>query len=241
MKQGGFMFACFVLMMAFCILPVTSQEYNKSFQTYSVDSFDGSEEVDWTWTVQGSKFATDGFPTLQIFDGMPQALKVMYPENENNTKRFLGVQSKFNRMGDNWFDIIPTVDGRPYEIPLKGEVARLDMWVWGADYFYELEVLVRDAVGRVHVLPIGWLNFKGWKNLGVSIPSSIKQSTKYLGKESLSLVCFRVRSNPNERVDNFYFFIDEIMALTNVFVDSYDGYDLTEASFEATETTGEGK
>lgn len=232
MKQGGFMFACFVLVLAFCILPVAAQDYNKSFQTYAVDNFDGSEEVKWTWMVQGSKFATEGFPKLQTFEGMPQALRVMYPESEENKKSFLGVQSKFNRMGDNWFDIIPTVDGKPYEIPFKGEVARIDMWVWGADYFYELEVLVRDAEGRVHTLPIGWLNFKGWKNMGVSIPTYIKQRTKYIGTDGLSLVCFRVRSNPNERVDDFYFFIDEVMALTNVFVQSYDGFELMDAMFQ---------
>lgn len=111
------------------------------------------------------------------------------------------------------------------------------MWVWGADYFYQLEVLLRDAEGRVHVLPIGWLNFKGWKNMGVSIPTTIKQTTGYLGSAGLSLVCFRVRTSPTERVDNFYFFLDELQALTNVFFDSYDGYELTDAAFEKSDTT----
>lgn len=242
MKQGSFMFACCVLALAFCVLPVSAQDYNKSYQTYMVDTFDGSGEVEWTWEVHGSKFATDGYPKLQTFEGMPLALRAMYPQKDDaNKKSFLGVQSKFNRMGDNWFDIVPTVDGKPYEIPFKGNVARLDMWVWGADYFYQLEVLVRDAEGRVHVLPIGWLNFKGWKNMGVSIPSHIKQSTRYIGTDGFSLVCFRVRTSPSERVDNFYFFLDEIQALTNVFVDSYDGYELVDAAFNNNETTGEGK
>lgn len=244
MKQGGFMFACFVLATAFCMMPVAAQDYNKSFQSYTVDSFDGSEEIEWTWMAQGSKFATEAYPKLQTFEGLPQALRVMYPQNGEEKKGFLGVQAKFNRMGDNWFDIIPTKDGEPYEIPFKGIVSRLDMWVWGADYLYSLEILVRDANGRVHTLPVGLLNFKGWKNMGVAIPSNIKQTTKYIDTDGLTLVCFRVRSNPNERVDNFYFFIDELVALTNVFVDSYDGFELMDAAFDETEnngTTEEGK
>lgn len=240
MKQGSLMFACFVLVAAFCVLPVAAQDYNKSYQTYMVDNFDGSEEVEWTWEVKASKFATDGYPKLQFFDGMPQALRVMYPDSEEASKRFLGIQAKFNRMGDNWFDIIPTVDGKPYEIPFKGQVARLDMWVWGSEYFYQMEILVRDAEGRVHTLPVGWLNFKGWKNMGVTIPSYIKQSTKYIGTDGFTLVCFRIRTSPSERVDNFYFFLDEVQALTNVFVDSYDGYQLLDTQFEENdETTAE--
>ncbi|MEL5721031.1 MAG: flagellar filament outer layer protein FlaA [Treponemataceae bacterium] len=243
MKQGSFMFACFVMVSAFCVLPAEAQDYNKSYQTYIVDTFDQSKEVEWTWEVHASKFVAEGYPKLQNFEGMPQALRVMYPDTEDGSRGYLGVQTKFNRMGDNWFDLIPTIDGEPYEIPFKGEVARLDFWVWGADYYYQLEVLVRDAEGRVHTLPIGWLNFKGWKNMGVKIPTHIKQSTRYLDDSGFSLVCFRVRSSPSERVDNFYFFIDEIQALTNIFVNSYDGHELVNAAFDEgdSDTTTEGK
>lgn len=232
MKQGCFMFACFVIVSALCVLPAQAQDYNQSYQTYVVESFDGSGDAEWTWEVKASKFATDGYPKGQTFDGMPQALSVMFPPSEGVSKGFFGVQAKFNRMGDNWFDIIPMVDGEPYEIPFKGQIARLDMWVWGSGYYYQLEMLVRDAEGRVHTLPIGWLNFKGWKNMGISIPTSIKQSTRYIGTPGFSFVCFRVRSSPSERVDNFYFFIDELQALTNVFVDTYDGFQLLDASFD---------
>ena len=83
MKQGSFMFACCVLALAFCVLPVSAQDYNKSYQTYMVDTFDGSGEVEWTWEVHGSKFATDGYPKLQTFEGMPLALRAMYPQKDD--------------------------------------------------------------------------------------------------------------------------------------------------------------
>lgn len=232
MKHGGGILVCFAIMAVFCAFPLMAQEYNKNYQTYLVDSFDTADGAEWEWVARGSKFITDGYPILQMFDGMPRTLRVMYSEEDSSSKQYLGVQAKFKRMGDNWFDIVPSVDGEPYEIPFKGEISRLDMWVWGADYLYELEILLRDVEGRVHTIPVGWLNFKGWKNMGVSIPTSIKQTTKYLGTDAkLKFVCFRIRTNPNERVDDFRFFIDEFKALTDVFVDSYDGYELVDTVF----------
>ncbi|PIE99016.1 MAG: hypothetical protein CR988_00420 [Treponema sp.] len=243
MKQGSLVVMCFILLMSFLVFPVSAQEGDKNYQTYIVDSFDTDSGVEWTWKVGASKFVTEGFPIVKTFDGMPRTLEVMYPDaKEEGSKQYLGVQIKFNRMGDNYFDIYPVKDGKRYEIPFKGIISRLDMWVWGADYLYSLEILVRDIEGRVHPLPVGWLNFKGWENLGIKIPTNIKQKSRYVGTSNkFSFVCFRIRTKPTEKVDNFYFFVDELKALTDVFVDSYDGYELVDAKFEETESEEGGK
>ncbi|MGP1438408.1 MAG: flagellar filament outer layer protein FlaA [Treponema sp.] len=243
MRHGGLIFASVVAVFLCTFFPLSSQQSEVNYQTYMVDTFD-NPNGEWSWHAVGSKFVTENFPVLKFFDGMPRAVKVMNDEGEN--AKFLGVEVKFNRRGDNWLDIVPSKQGdnglQPYEIPFKGEISRLDLWVWGVGYYYDLEVLVRDCYGRVHTIPVAPLNFKGWKNLSINVPKSIPQRSAYLGAEkNMKFVAFRVRTRPTEHVEDFYIFIDQFKALTNVFVDSYDGYELATSSFgagEASNNTG---
>ncbi|MGP1415036.1 MAG: flagellar filament outer layer protein FlaA [Treponema sp.] len=242
MRHGGLIFASVVAVFLCTAFPLSSHTSEVNYQTYMVDTFDNANG-EWLWHGVGSKFVTDGYPIVKYFDGMPRAVKVMNDEVEN--AKFLGVQVRFNRRGDNWLDIVPSKQGdnglEPYEIPFKGEISRLDMWVWGAGYYYDLEALVRDCYGRVHTIPVGPLNFKGWKNMSVSVPKSIPQHSMYIGAEkNLKFVAFRVRTRPTEHVEDFYIFIDQFKALTNVFVDSYDGYELADSEFGATGASNTG-
>lgn len=236
MKQGGLIIASLVLLFTLFVSPVSAQQ-NRSvnYETYIVDNFD-SPDTDWTWVAAGSKFVTKGYPVLKFFDGMPNSIRV----SQNDPKgvyKYLGMEVKFDRKGDNWVDIVPSKKGSdstivPYEVPFKGRISRLDMWVWGANYAYELEFLVRDSNGRVHTLSLGLVNHEGWKNMSVTIPSNIQQASPYLnGVQQMSLVAFRVRSRPTERVDSFYIFFDQFKALTDTFMSSYDGYELVGAQF----------
>ncbi len=240
MKHGSLIFASVMAVFLCTFYSLSSQESDVNYQTYMVDTFDNTEG-EWSWHAVGSKFVTNGFPILKTFDGMPHAVKVMNEKEEG--AKFLGVQVKFNRRGDNWLDIVPSKQGEkglePYEIPFKGNIARLDMWVWGAGYLYELEILVRDCFGRVHTLPVGTLDFKGWKNMSVSIPKSIPQSSKYIGAgKEMKFVAFRVRTRPVEHVEDFYIFIDQFKALTNMYRDSYDGFELATTQFGSADNAG---
>lgn len=238
MKHGGLVFAGVTLALFCTFCPAFSYDETVNYQTYMIDTFD-KPDGEWTWHAVGSKFVTENFPVVKYFDGMPHAIRVMQEDPEN--AKFLGMQVKFNRKGNNWVDIVPAKKGEnglePYEIPFKGNIHRLDMWVWGAGYYHTLEILVRDCNGRVHTLSFGNLSFKGWKNMSVSVPKNIPQSSRYLGNTKyMSFVAFRLRTNPTERVDDFYIFFDQFKALTNVFVDSYDGYELADADFETGES-----
>lgn len=240
MKRGCLIFVSAVLAVAGAFFPLAAQDGNINYQTYMVDDFDSPDSREWKWHVVGSKFVTDGYPILKTFDGMPHAVRVMQEEPEK--AKFIGIQVKFNRQGDNWIDVVPAKDGdkglEPYEIPFRGIIHRLDVWVWGAGYYYDLEALVRDCNGRVHTLPMGMVNFKGWNNMSVKIPSTIHQASKYLGgTKQMSFVAFRLRTRPTEKVDDFYIFFDQFKALTNVYVDSYDGYELVKAEFDAENST----
>lgn len=235
MKQGGLIIVGLVLLFAFCLVPVAAQTRSVNFETYVVEGFDSPDTAEWAWAAVGSKFVTEGYPRLKFFEGMPHAIRVMQT-NTDSKYQFLGMEVKFNRKGDNWVDIYPTAqkDGEdvPFEIPFKGRVSRVDLWVWGASYAFDLEMLVRDCNGRVHTLPFGLVNHQGWKNMAVNVPANIQQVSPYLnGVRQMSFVAFRLRSRPMERVDSFYIFLDQFKALTDTFMESYDGFELVGASF----------
>lgn len=249
MRRGAFVIAGFALLLGLAAFPALAQSRSVNYETYVVDNFDYPDEVDWTWTAVGSKFIAEGYPVLKYFNGMPNAMRVIQNEPEDEYK-IMGVEFKFNRQGDNWVDIIPmsteeNEDGEevsvPHEIPFRGVVSRIDVWVWGAGYLYQLEVLVRDCFGRVHSLPMGWLDFEGWKNLSVNVPTNIPQTSRYLGDiQNLSFVAFRIRTKPTERVDDFYVFFDQLKVLTDTYKPSYDGFELIEADFSEDDSSSQG-
>jgi len=244
MKQGGLVCVCLVLFFV-CCLPVVAQPNYRSVETFEVDSFDTPNEMEWSWQVQTSRFIAEGYPRLAYFENVPNPLRVKLKDSEN-TPMVLGVSTSFNRKGDNWFEILPTTtdengDMSNHEIPLQGNVAQLDFWVWGGNYLYYLEVLVRDADGRVHVLKAGDLAFSGWKNVVINVPTYIRQRSKLrTGARTLTFVGFRVRTDPNEYVDDFKVYFDQIRYTANLLDEIYDGYDLNDADFTAaTANSGE--
>lgn len=195
------------------------------------------------WFAYGSNFSTGDFPRwgfinaapLAVFGSDPQAMK---------SATSLGIAMLFDRQGYNWVDIVPGTKNKPTEIPLPGKVRMLDMWVWSGNFDYYLDAYVRDYKGIVYTLPMGNLDFTGWKNLRVDIPDNIPQSEKYLPRrESLTLVKFRIWTRPKEvvvvpglsanasnieKAVKFYFF--DIKVLTDTFIPLFDGDSLDNPS-----------
>ncbi len=238
MKRSGLVFAGIALIFLFAMAPLTGQSDSVNLQTYTIDNFDNAEELEWSYHAVGSKFVTEGYPKLLYTKALPRPMEVMHQDKDN--AKVLGMEVKFNRKGNNWIDIFATKEGENgkelYEIPFKGVINRLEMWVWGAGYLYDLEILVRDCEGRVHTLKMGHVDFKGWKNMSVSVPTNIPQASKYLANKSkLAFVCFRVRTHPSERVDDFKIFFDDFKALSNMYIDSFDGFELSETDFDEDE------
>jgi hypothetical protein len=161
------------------------------------------------WYAVGSKFSTGdpenkvpekNFPKLGFIKGGPTSIVGSDPQAAQNAKS-LSVAMLFDRKEFNWVDIIPGTPDKPTEIPLPGRVKMIDMWVWSGNYNYYLEAFVRDYRGVVYTIPMGDLNFVGWKNLRINIPENVPQAKKYLPKrESLTLVKFRIWTRPTEVV-----------------------------------------
>ena len=238
MKKGAVVFTSLALLLAFCI-PAVAQPSNRAVETFVIDTFDNTGSNEWTWNVQASRFidSENGFPKLSYFDGIPNSLKELLKTDESH--KVLGVKTSYLRKGENWFEVYPEKDGKPYEIPFIGTVTQIDFWVWGANYLYYIDLLVRDADGRVYTLPAGNLAFNGWRNLIISIPSHIRQHSRLRsGPKTLSFVGFRIRTDPDEFVDDYNIFFDQLKYTTNTLSDIFDGYELKDIDFGDSSSTG---
>ena len=233
MKKGLVVCMCFGLLLLFSS-PAFSQEAmqtQKSTESFMIDNFNNESGNAWTWDVSASRYVADGYPKTGYFDGIPNSLKYLLKDGKDN-QQVLGVQIAFKRKGDNWFEVYPVKDGKAYEIPFVGTVTQIDFWVWGAHYMYFLDVIVRDADGRVHVLPAGNLAFDGWKNVVVSVPGWIRQhSRSSSGRDAMSFIGFRIRTSPEEFVDSYTIFFDQMKYVTRALANIFDGYELKEADF----------
>jgi len=247
MRQGSFKALSFVisliLLAGMAVVPVFGDEKVIDLESIILENFNGETYREWTvagktygydfsWKLDASKFATviedDVFPKMTYVPSWPRAL---YGDNrEGRNIQSLGIWGKFDRRGYNWIDIYPvTEDDEPFEIPLPGRVSYFDSWVWGSNLNYYIEVYLRDYQGRVHALYLGSIAYAGWRNLRIQIPSNIPQSKRVLPNlANLSFVKFRLWTTPQERVDNFYVYIDHFKILTDTFETYFDGDELAD-------------
>ena len=253
MKKGVVVFTGFAFLLALSV-PAVAQPSSKAVETRIIDNFDnvGSQDYqvpgktvnsteahNWTWAVQASHYidSEKGFPKLEYFEGQPNSLKLF--NKEGDSPKVLGVKTSYLRKGENWFEVYPENEGKPYEIPFVGTVTQVDFWVWGANYLYYIDILVRDADGRVYTLPAGNLAFNGWRNVIVPIPSYIRQHSRLRsGPTIMTFVGFRVRTDPDEYVDDFNIFFDQLKFSTNALSNIFDGYELKNVEFGDSSSSG---
>jgi hypothetical protein len=222
-----------VLLAAMAIGSTFGDDLTINSESKILESFD-DDDSSYAWKVVGSKFATktdaDSWPQSSLIASWPQAL---FGSNRGEKPlKSLGVWGKFDRQGFNWIDIYPVAkdggdDAPPEGIPIPGRLQYMDLWVWGSNLSYTLEAYFRDANGIIHIIPMGNLNFQGWKNLQVRIPASIPQSKRVLPRlASLTFIKFRVWTPPTEPVGDFRIYFDQFKILTDTFESLFDGNEL---------------
>ncbi|MCL2374268.1 MAG: flagellar filament outer layer protein FlaA [Treponema sp.] len=254
MKQGSFrairLIAFLFVMLSLTVFSVSAQQPTVNLQSIIIDTFDGETTRQWTiggrtfthefeWRADASRFAStidgEAFPQLSFIPAWPMAL--FGANRDNRDIRSLGIWGRFDRRGYNWIDIYPVVAGsgddgenpQAFEIPIPGRIRYLDMWVWGSNLNYFMEVFFRDHRGIVHTIPMGSLAFQGWQNMRVRIPTHIPQSRTVLPRVSgLNFVKFRIWTTPTERVDNFFIYFNQLQILTDIFETLFDGNDLAD-------------
>ena len=233
MRPGFRSFLGTVLGMAlfFTAALAKGDEYTQTITSRSLATFD-DPATSGNWIVQASKYTTQGYPQSQLVHAWPEAL---YGKNKDSKTLFaLGVHARFDRKSYNSIEIIPAAKDssgklQPKAISVPGRVRSIDMWVWGANFNYTLDAHVRDYQGIDHVLHMGSLAFTGWRNLNATISGAIPQSRQYIPRYAgLELTKLVIWTAPDEKVDDYYFFIDEISCITDLFETRFDGEDLAE-------------
>lgn len=231
MKQASIFFLCVLLAIALFIpSTVFADESTENLVSIVVESFDPEDRAS-DWLVKGSKFITEGYPKQVYAKAWPEALWGY--NTEQNDYQVLGINVKYDRQGYNNFEIIPVVDAAAEDwehnsLPLKGRVKRFDCWVWGSMYNYDIEVHLMDYNGMNWVLPLGNLKYTGWKNLKAEIPNYIPQATKYIPYyKQMTFEKLVVWTAPEEAVDEYFMYIDQLKILTDVFESRFDGDTLT--------------
>jgi len=210
---------------------VMADEVTQAITSRNLATFDDPATAG-NWIVQGSRYSTQDYPQMEIVRAYPEAL---YGRNKDNKPLFsLGVHAKFDRKSYNYIEIIPAAkdsSGKlvPKSIPIPGRAKSIDMWVWGSNYNYWLDAHLRDFQGVDHVIHMGSLLFAGWKDLSASISGAIPQARQYIPKYAgLELTKLVIWTAPDEKVDDYYFFIDEITCITDLFETRFDGSDLSD-------------
>ncbi|MFW5745000.1 MAG: flagellar filament outer layer protein FlaA, partial [Spirochaetota bacterium] len=224
-----------------------ADEVTRNWQSIVLEDFD---DGDSQWIVRGGKFLAvadedgDGEPDndydypfeYQIVDGVwPEDMGE--PESEN--PGVLGVQAAFTRRGYNYLEFVPIEDepdedGNPVPraIAIPGRPEAIDVWAWGSNYDYYLEVQVRDYRGIVHNLKLGNLGYAGWRNLVTDIPNYIPRAVRFVPqRRRMELVKVVLWTRPEESVAGFHFYLDQIKVLTDMFETGFDGEQLAEPGF----------
>lgn len=106
----------------------------------------------------------------------------------------IGVKASYFKRGATTISIEPS---RPLEVP--GIVKTLSVWVVGRNFNHQLSVVIADYYGNRMVLPMGTLNFSGWKQLTVAVPPGIRQrSAHYNQQTGIQVLGFVIRPDINE-------------------------------------------
>ena len=250
MKQISFKIICLIAFACIAVIPGFANP-TISYESVILESFNGDDDAPYIWRTDASRYVsnirdangetvrdsngnTAKYPITSYVDAWPVAV-FGYRTGNQNIKSF-GIRGQFDRMGYNWIDLYPTLaddpDGKPTEIPIPGQVVNLDMWIWGSNLRYYVEVFLRDYRGVVHTLRLGDISYPGWRNLSVNVPNHIVQTRRTIPSyASLSFVKFRIWTQPSEKVDNFYIYFKQLKALTNTFRDLFDGNELADPDY----------
>jgi hypothetical protein len=234
MRPGmrAFIAATLPLLLFFAAATVFADEFTQTITAKSIANFD-DPATNKNWIVQGSRFATKDFPQMTLVKSWPESV---YGKNKDNKALYsLGIHGRFDRKGYNYIEVIPAKKGSdgklaPEAIPIPGRASAIDMWVWGSNYNFWIDVHVRDYQGIDHVLPMGSIQFAGWRNMVAKIPSSLPQARRYIPRyQALEITKLVIWTAPDEKVDDFYVFFDEVNVLTDLFESRFDGDNLADA------------
>jgi hypothetical protein len=190
----------------------------------SVDQFESAG----FWNAKIS--SDEGIVTDRLFEGMPAgsaAEPVADPryvgqDPKTINKYVLGVKTEFYNRG---YNEIYVDAQRP--IPIEGITKIVSVWVVGRNYNHMLWLELKDFFGNSYELPMGKLNFEGWKKLSVAIPPQnpdgrsgiVQRNFHFTSHMGLRVVGFRIQCDPDEAFGTYYIYFDDLRAVTDLFAE----------------------
>ena len=190
----------------------------------SIDKFEAAGFWD-------AKISSDeGVITARLFEGRPAGSAAepvadpRYTGQDPKTvdKYVLGVKTEFYTRGYNEIFINAK---RP--VPIEGITKTVSVWVVGRNYNHVLWLEMKDFFGNSFELPMGKLNFQGWKKLSVAIPPQnpdgrtgiVQRNFHYTSHMGLRIVGFKVQCDPEEAFGTYYIYMDDLRAVTDLFAE----------------------
>ncbi|OHD13370.1 MAG: flagellar filament protein FlaA [Spirochaetes bacterium GWB1_48_6] len=175
-----------------------------------------------------SKFEDDGYwtaymPTdeglisLRRFEGTPLDKRKLEEEEKSGIveedRYVLGAKVNHIHRAATYFSVKPL---RP--IPIPGKTKILSLWIVGRNVRHSLYAIVNDHFGNRAKISMGELNFTGWKELRATIPPHIRQQDpRYNNKTGIQVTEFLIETDPAETYGNYYFYMDDLRAVTDLF------------------------
>lgn len=169
-----------------------------------------------------SKISSDvGVISGRLFEGGPAAKEPLNAAGNQAVEdtHVYGAKVEFFHRGINSFFITAA---RP--IAIEGITKTVSVWVAGRNQNHTLTLLVQDYFGNNFELYMGTLAFSGWKKMTVAVPPSpdgkrgIIQSSAFFGdRPGLSIVGFRIDCDPETAFGTYYFYMDDIRAVTDLY------------------------
>lgn len=169
-----------------------------------------------------SKISSDvGVISGRLFEGGPAAKEPLNAAGNQAVEdtHVYGAKVEFFHRGINSFFITAA---RP--IAIEGITKTVSVWVAGRNQNHTLTLLVQDYFGNNFELYMGTLAFSGWKKMTVAVPPSpdgkrgIIQTSAFFGdRPGLRIVGFRIDCDPETAFGTYYFYMDDIRAVTDLY------------------------
>ena len=146
------------------------------------------------------------------------------PECAGAPNHILGVKTHFMDQGFDRVEVLP-----PNEYVIKGMARQFSIWALGRKFRHTMSIKLKDYKGKIHKLPLGRLDYFGWRKLVVTIPGWLPQSSRFSTLDkNLHFMGIFVTSDPKEVYGDFYFYIDNLKVLVDKSDSNYPGSEISD-------------
>ena len=171
-----------------------------------LEGFDRSS-VPWS----ASLAAEDGVATARLLEGGVDARS----GDVHDGPSVLGLRVDFFRRARSSLVLLA-----PHPISVEGRCSALSLRVLGRSFPHSLSLVLLDYYGAVRELPLGRLDFSGWRTLWASIPAGddpghpwiVQDDPHYLRAPGIRVVGIKVEFELEDAYGRQYLYFDELRA-----------------------------